>query len=72
MSGKSLTFMRNLMGEIFKDAVEDGLIEKDPTSSRRLVIPSNKVTKRFRWLTSKTSCPIFMNCRMKSDACLPC
>ena len=46
MSGKSLTFMRNLMGEIFKDAVEDGLLEKDPTSSRRLVIPSNKVTER--------------------------
>ncbi|MBR3873008.1 MAG: site-specific integrase [Clostridia bacterium] len=46
MSGKSLTFMRNLMGEIFKDAVEDGLIEKDPTSSRRLIIPSDKVTER--------------------------
>lgn len=46
MSGKSLTFMRNLMGEIFKDAMEDGLIEKDPTSSRRLVIPSDKVTER--------------------------
>lgn len=30
----------------FKDAVEDGLIEKDPTSSRRLVIPSDKVTER--------------------------
>ena len=46
MSSKSLTVMRNLMGEIFKDAVEDGLMEKDPTSSRRLIIPSNKVTER--------------------------
>lgn len=46
MSSKSLTVMRNLMGEIFKDAVEDGLIEKDPTSSRRLIIPSDKVTER--------------------------
>jgi len=46
MSAKSLTMMRNLMGEIFKDAVEDGLIEKDPTSSRRLIIPSEKVTIR--------------------------
>lgn len=46
MSSKSLTMMKNLMGEIFKDAAEDGLIEKDPTSSRRLVIPSDKVTER--------------------------
>lgn len=46
MSSKSLTMMKNLMGEIFKDAVEDGLIEKDPTSSRRLIIPSDKVTER--------------------------
>lgn len=46
MSNKSLTVMRNLMGEIFKDAVEDGLMEKDPTSSRKLVIPSDKATER--------------------------
>ena len=30
------------MGEIFKDAVEDGIIEKDPTASRRIAIPSDK------------------------------
>jgi len=46
MASKTLILMRNLMGEIFKDAVEDGLIAKDPTASRRLVIPSDKKTER--------------------------
>ena len=34
--------MLHFMGEIFKDAVEDGLMEKDPTASRRIAIPSSK------------------------------
>lgn len=34
------------MGEIFKDAVEDGLIKKDPTASRRIAIPSDKSCAR--------------------------
>ena len=42
LARKTLSCMRHFMGEIFKDAKEDGLIEKDPTSSRRIAIPSNK------------------------------
>ena len=34
------------MGEVFKDAVEDGLIAKDPTASRRISIPSTKSNER--------------------------
>ena len=36
----------HFMGEIFKDAVEDGLMEKDPTASRRIAIPSSKSNDR--------------------------
>ncbi len=42
LAKKTLSCMRHFMGEIFKDAVEDGLIEKDPTASRRIAIPSDK------------------------------
>ena len=34
--------MLHFMGEIFKDAVEDGLMKKDPTVSTRIVIPPRK------------------------------
>ncbi len=42
LAKKTLSCMRHFMGEIFKDAKEDGLIEKDPTASRRIAIPSDK------------------------------
>ena len=46
LAGKTLTSMRHFMGEVFKDAVEDGLIAKDPTASRRISIPSSKTYDR--------------------------
>jgi hypothetical protein len=46
LTKKTLSSMRHFMGEIFKDAVEDGLIEKDPTASRRIAIPSDKSCTR--------------------------
>ena len=42
LAKKTLSCIRHFMGEIFKDAKEDGLIEKDPTASRRITIPSEK------------------------------
>ena len=46
LSRKTLLSLKNLLGEIFKDAVEDGLADTDPTKSRRIVIPSTKVKIR--------------------------
>ena len=46
LARKTLSCMRHFMGEIFKDAKEDGLIEKDPTASRRIAIPSVKSYER--------------------------
>ena len=46
LARKTLSSMRHFMGEVFKDAVEDGLISKDPTASRRISIPSSKVNER--------------------------
>lgn len=46
LARKTLTSMRHFMGEIFKDAKEDGLVEKDPTASRRISIPSTKANER--------------------------
>ncbi len=46
LAKKTLSSMRHFMGEVFKDAVEDGLIAKDPTSSRRISIPSTKTNER--------------------------
>ncbi len=46
LARKTLSSMLHFMGEIFKDAKEDGLIEKDPTASRRISIPSTKANER--------------------------
>lgn len=47
LAKKTLSSMRHFMGEVFKDAVEDSLIEKDPTASRRISsIPSTKANER--------------------------
>ena len=46
LARKTLSSMRHFMGEVFKDAVEDGLIAKDPTASRRISIPSTKAYDR--------------------------
>ena len=46
LAKKTLTSMRHFMGEIFKDAKEDGLVDKDPTASRRITIPSTKANER--------------------------
>ncbi|MBQ4074927.1 MAG: site-specific integrase [Clostridia bacterium] len=46
LAKKTLSSMRHFMGGIFKDAVEDGLIESDPTASRRISIPSTKAFER--------------------------
>lgn len=43
---KTLHTMMMFLGEIFKDALEDGIIQKNPTASRKLVIPSTKKTER--------------------------
>lgn len=42
LARKTLSSMLHFMGEVFKDAVEDGQIAKDPTASRRISIPSDK------------------------------
>ena len=46
LAKKTLSSMRHFMGEVFKDAVEDGLTAKDPTASRRISIPSTKANER--------------------------
>lgn len=46
LAHKTLHSLLMFMGEIFKDALEDGLIQKNPTASRKLVIPSVKRTER--------------------------
>ena len=46
LSQKTLKLMLDFMGQVFKDAIEDGLMQTDPTASRKLVIPSTKKTER--------------------------
>ena len=46
LSRKTLKLMLDFMGQVFKDAIEDGFMERDPTASRKLVIPSTKKTER--------------------------
>ena len=46
LARKTLSSMLHFMGEIFKDAKEDGLVDKDPTASRRISIPSTKSNER--------------------------
>lgn len=46
LARKTLSSMLHFMGEIFKDAKEDGLVDKDPTASRRISIPSTKANER--------------------------
>ena len=46
LSMKYLTNIKILFGSIAKDAVEDGVIDKDPTASRKLFIPSTKKKER--------------------------
>ena len=46
LSHKTLKLMLDFMGQVFKDAMEDGLMQTDPTASRKLVIPSKKKTER--------------------------
>lgn len=43
---KTLKEVINLMSMIFEDAIEDNLASKNPTKSRKLVIPSSKKTER--------------------------
>jgi len=38
--------MMDFMGQVFKDAIEDGFMEHDPTASRKLVIPSTRKKER--------------------------
>lgn len=46
MAEKTLKMLLALLGQIMKSAVEDELIAKDPTASRRITIPSKKKTER--------------------------
>lgn len=46
LSRKTLRDLKALLGQIMKDALDEELIAKDPTESRRLSIPSDKSTKR--------------------------
>ena len=46
LSRKTLKLMLDFMGQVFKDAIEDGFMEHDPTASRKLVIPSTRKTER--------------------------
>ena len=38
--------MMDFMGQVFKDAIEDGFRQTEPTASRKLVIPSTKEMER--------------------------
>ena len=64
LARKTLSSIRHFMGEIFKDAVEDGLIEKDPTASRRIAFRQiNPVrAKPCRWISSRRSLPVWTDC----------
>lgn len=42
LARSSVKQMRILLHEVFKSAIEDGYLEKDPTASSRLVLPSRK------------------------------
>lgn len=46
LSRKTLKLMLDFMGQVFKDAIEDGYMQTDPTASRKLVIPSTRKTER--------------------------
>ena len=46
LSYKTLKLMLDFMGQVFKDAIEDGYMQTDPTASRKLVIPSTRKTER--------------------------
>ena len=46
LSRKTLKLMLDFMGQVFKDAIEDGFMQTETTASRKLVIPSNKKTER--------------------------
>lgn len=46
LSKKYLTDMVKFFGMIVKDAIEDGVVDRDVTASRKLVIPSTKKTVR--------------------------
>lgn len=46
LSRKTLKLMLDFIGQVFKDAIEDGFMQTDPTASRKLVIPSTKKTER--------------------------
>lgn len=46
MAEKTLKMLLALLGQIMKSAVEDELITKDPTASRRITIPSKKKKER--------------------------
>lgn len=46
LSRKYLSDMVKFFGMIVRDAMEDGIVERDITSSRKLTIPSNKKTVR--------------------------
>lgn len=46
LSRKYLSDMVKFFGMIVRDAMEDGVVERDITASRKLVIPSNKKTVR--------------------------
>lgn len=46
LSRKTLKLMLDFMGQVFKDAIEDGFMQTDPTASRKLVIPSTRKTER--------------------------
>ena len=46
LSRKYLSDMVKFFGMIVRDAIEDGVVERDITASRKLTIPSNKKTVR--------------------------
>lgn len=46
LSEKTLKMILALLGQIMKSALEDELIVKDPTASKRLIIPSKKKKER--------------------------
>ena len=45
LSWSSVRQMKILLHEVFKAAIEDGYMEKDPTASSRLVLPSKKTIR---------------------------
>ena len=60
--------MRILLHEICAAAVEDGYLAKDPTCSKRLILPGRLYQRRIFWMCWQ----ICRGLRLKMQRCLRC